>query len=327
MAKVTAGARAALILAFAAQVVLAADSKPVATVGSVSVSASELSRRLAQIPDFQRAALGDSPDKLERSVLDTRIIPELLFGQEGARLKLDQRPALRAREREILRQALEHALSRESAQKTPVTNDDIKAYFEANRARFETPRRIRVWRILTDDEALARKIIADCQGVDGIKRWSQYARENSLDTATQFRDGDLGFVHEDGKTDAPTLRVDPVLFTSADQLADGALAKEPLKEGAHWAVIWRRGSAAAITRTVAQEQGSIRQVLERERIAKAREALLADLRAKYVSAQNDALLETVRFDVEGAPARETHARAAHAAAAGSALPRADRDLR
>lgn len=327
MRRLTAFARTALTFALFTPAVLAADTKPVATVGSASVSGGELSRRLASIPDFQRTALADSPDKLKRVVLETRLIPELLDAQEAERTKLDQRPALVARRREILRQALERALARETAQKTPVTSDDIKAYFEANRARFETPRRIRVWRILTDDEALARKIIADCQGVDGLKRWSQYARENSIDTATQLRDGDLGFVHEDGKTDAPTLRVDPALFASADHLADGELAKEPLKEGSHWAVIWRRGSAAAITRTVQQEQGSIRQVLERERVAEAREAFLAELHAKYVTAQNDALLETVRFDTLGLPPRETHARAAHPAAAGSALPSADHDLR
>jgi len=327
MAKVTAFARATLILAFSAPLAFGADSKAVARVGAVSVDPNELLRRMAQIPNFQRAALADSPDNLARNVLETRIVPELLFSQEAERLKLDQRPVLLARRREILRQALERSISRDVAQKTPVTSADIEAYFAANRARFETPRRIRIWRILTDDEGLARKIIADCQGVDGIKHWSQYARENSLDAATQFRDGDLGFVHEDGKTDTPTLRVDPVLFASADHLADGELAKEPFKEGAHWAVIWRRGSAAAVTRTVAQEQGSIRQVLERERVAKARETLLSDLRAKYVSSQNDALLETVHFDAQGLPGRETHAREAHAATAGSALPRADHDLR
>jgi len=327
MAKLMAFVRAGLLVAVSAPLAVAADSKPVAKVGTVSVSAGELLRRIAQIPSFQRAALAETPDQLARRVLETRVVPELLFSQEAERSKLAQRPALLARRREIFRQALERALSRETAEKNPITNADIETYFAANRMRFETPRRIRIWRILTDDPALARKIIADCQGVDGLKRWSQYARENSLDTATQFRDGDLGFVHEDGKTDTPTLRVDPALFAGADHLSDGDLAKEPIQEGAHWAVIWRRGSAAAITRTLAQEQGAIHQVLERERVAKAREALLATLQAKYVSAKNEALLETVRFDLLARTPIESHAREAHAAAAGSSLPRTDRDLR
>jgi peptidyl-prolyl cis-trans isomerase C len=310
----------AALLLLSATAVFAADAKPVAKVGGEVVTADDLSRRLGRMPEFQRAALADSPEKLKRQVLETVLIPELLCAAEAQRLELGDKPALQNRQREILRQAMEHELRAQSGRNTPVTTDDVKAYFEANRARFETPRRVRIWRILMDDEALAKKIISDSQGVDGLKRWSQYARENSLDKATQLRDGDLGFVHADGKTDTPTLRVDPVLFASADELADGALAKEPVKEGSHWAVIWRRGSAAAIVRTLAQEEGSIRQVLERERLEKAREDLLGTLRVKYVSMTNDSLLDTLHFDGEGLPVRESKPRDAHAATAGSSLP-------
>jgi peptidyl-prolyl cis-trans isomerase C len=309
-----------VLLVFGAPAVFAADAKPVAKVGTETISAADLTRRLAKIPDFQRTALGDTPDKLKRAVLDGFLVPELLYAAEAQRLKLADRPALRDREREILRQAMERELRAESSRDAPVTNDDIKAYFEANLARFETPRRVRIWRILTDDEALAKKIIEDSRGVDGLKRWSQYARESSLDKATQFRDGDLGFVHSDGKTDTPTLRVDPTLFAAADQLTDGELAKEPMKEGTHWAVIWRRGSAAAITRSLAQESGSIRQVLERERLEKARQTLLAELKSKYVSSTNESLLDTLRFDGEGLPSREGKVREPHATAAGSSIP-------
>jgi peptidyl-prolyl cis-trans isomerase C len=312
----------AVMLGLSAPGVLAASAKPVAKVGTEPISAEDLTRRLARIPEFQRAALADTPEQLKRKVLETLIVPDRLYAAEAERLMLTDRPALRDRQREILRQAMERELRAESMRQTPVTNEDIQGYFTANQARFSTPQRVRIWRILTDDEALAHKIISDCQGVDGLKRWSQYARENSLDKATQLREGDLGFVHADGKTDTPTLRVDPVLFASASQLADGELAKEPLKEGSHWAIIWRRGSAPAISRTVAQEEGSIRQVLVRERAEKARQGLLKELRAKYVSVTNETLLDTLRFDPEGVPARESPPREAHAAAAGSSVPTA-----
>ncbi|HEX3777675.1 MAG TPA: hypothetical protein VHV51_24570 [Polyangiaceae bacterium] len=307
------------LLGFSASV-FAADAKPVATVGKETISAADLTRRLAHIPDFQRTALAESSEKLKRQVLETQLVPELLYAQEAERLKLAERPSFAAREREILRQAMERELRAEIEREKPVTSDDVKHYFEANRTRFETPRRIRIWRILIDDEALAKTILTDAAGVDGLKHWSQHAREDSLDKATQFRDGDLGFVHEDGKTDAPTLRVDPVLFASADKLADGELVKEPFKEGLHWAVIWRRGSAPAITRTVAQEEGSIRQVLTRERVEKARQDLLAELKPKYLIALNEGLLETVHFENDGTAARQTEPRAVHAAPAGSSLP-------
>ena len=310
----------ATLLLVTAPAVFAADAKPIAHVGSESVSADALSRRIAKIPDFQRVALGDSPSKLKRQVLDTFIIPDLLYAQEAERLRLGERPTVQNRQRDVLRAAMDHELRQEASAKTPVTVDDIRAYFETNRSRFETPRRIHIWRILSDDEALVKKVIADSKGVDGIQRWSQYARESSLDKATHLRNGDLGFVHPDGDTDTPTLRVDAALFTAADQLKDGELAGEPIKEGLHWAVIWRRGSMKAINRTLEQEQASIRQVLERQRAEHARDELLAELRAKYVSALNEAALDGVRFDSDGLPARETTLPSGHAAAAGSSIP-------
>ncbi len=312
----------ALLLVLSAPAVFGADAKPVARVGSEVVSAEALSRRVGKIPDFQRSALGDSPDKLKRAVLETMLIPDLLYVQEAERLKLGERSSLQARQREILRSAMERELRRESAAKTPVTDADIKAYFETNRSRFETPRRLHLWRILSDDEALAKKIIADSKALDGIQRWSTYARESSLDTATHLRNGDLGFVHPDGDTDTPTLRVDPALFAAADGLSDGDIAPQPVKEGAHWAVIWRRGSMKAVTRSLEQEQGSIRQVLERQRAEQARDALLADLRGKYVTSVNEPALDNVRFDSQALPVRATAAASAHPAAAGSSIPEA-----
>jgi peptidyl-prolyl cis-trans isomerase C len=310
----------ATLLLLSTPAVFAADAKPIARVGSESVSADALSWRIAKIPDFQRAALGDSPSKLKRQVLDTFVIPDLLYSQEAERLKLGERPTVRNRQREVLRAAMDHELRQEARAKTPVTTEDIRAYFEANRSRFETPRRVHIWRILSDDEALAKKVIADAKGVDGIQRWSQYAREGSLDKATHLRNGDLGFVHPDGDTDTPTLRVDPALFAAADQLKDGELAAEPIKEGLHWAVIWRRGSMKAINRSLEQEQGSIRQVLERQRVEQARDALLGELRSKYVSALNEAALENVRFDGDGLPVHDAALPPGHAAAAGSSVP-------
>ena len=311
----------AISLLFSAAAVFAADAKPIAHVGPAAIGSDALTRRLATIPAFQRAALGDTPEKLKRQVLDTWLVPELLYAQEAERLKLGQRPSVQRRKREILRQAMDRQLRAENSAHSPVTPTDIQAYFTANRRRFETPARVRVWRILTDDEALAKRILAESKGVDGIEHWSKFARESSLDTATRLRNGDLGFIHPDGNTDTPSLRVDPALFAAADKLSDGELALEPIREGSHFAVIWRRGSMKPVNRTLAQETDSIRQVLERERLDHARAALLGSLRAKYLAASNEALLETFAFTPEGLPARALGSgRSPHAAPAGSSLP-------
>jgi len=316
------------LLLSSASVVFAAGGKPLATVAGQTVSAADLALRLSKLPDFQRAALASDPQSLKRAVLTALLLPDLMYAAEAERLKLSERPELRERQRAILQGAMDRELFAESARQMPLGEAEIKAYFEANRARFETPRRIRIWRILTDDEALAEKIITDCQGVDGLKRWSEYAREKSLDRATQFRDGDLGFVHPDGKTDTPTLRVDSALFAGAEALSDGQLSKVPIREGAHFAVLWRRGSAAALSRTWVQERGAISQVLERERVQKLRRSLLDELSRKYLSGLNEGLLETVKFDAQGLATRDNREREPRLPAAGSSAPsRTDRGTR
>ena len=79
---------------------------------------------------------------------------------------------------------------------------------------------------------------------------------------------------------------------------------------------------------MAQETGSIRQVLERQRLDQAREQLLTQLLRKFVSASNEALLETFTFTPAGLPERPaSSARPAHAAAAGSSLPLANPSAR
>lgn len=309
-----------VVLLLGASTVLAAAPRPVAQVGSLPVGAEALTRRLAKLPDFQRAALASNPEQLKRKVLETELIPDLLYAQEATRLKLDAEPHAKQRTRELLRDALERQLRQETATQRAVTADEIKAYFEQNRSRFETPRRVHLWRILTDDEALAKKIIADSKGVDGIQRWSQFARESSLDKATHLRNGDLGFVHPDGNTDTPTLRVDPTLFAAADKLSDGELSHEPIKEGLHFAVLWRRGSMKGVSRTLAQEESSIRQVLERKRLEQARDELLTTLRSRYLTLDNEALLETFHFTSEGLPTRSAAPRPNHAPAAASQPP-------
>src|ERR1700761_4889365 len=135
-------ARLPVVLLLSAATVFAADAAPVAHVGNEVVSADALVRRLAKIPDFQREALGTTPDLLKRHVLESQLIPDSLYAQEATRLKLADSPRAQQRTRELLRQAMERELRRQTSAASPVTPDEIKAYFEANRSRFETPHRL-----------------------------------------------------------------------------------------------------------------------------------------------------------------------------------------
>jgi peptidyl-prolyl cis-trans isomerase C len=269
---------------------LAADSGPVVTVGPESADGAAVARALAKVPAFQLAELGADDVARRRAVVDKLLVPEMWGAAEARARGLAKKPRTADRLRDVYARALDAELARETSEKQPVSDVDVQRYFDAHKSRFETPRRIRIWRILVNDEALARKIIAESTGAPGPARWSNFARDHSLDAATKFRDGDLGFVRPDGTTETPRLRVDPALFSAVEGLADGQLAPEPIKVAAGLAVVWRRGSLPAISRTVTQEAGAIRTLLTRERLEAARKSLLVELRRQRLKQLETQLL-------------------------------------
>lgn len=284
---------------------LAADQSPVVlTVGSATMTAADVSRRIAALPAYQVARYGANPEEVKKRFVEEVLVPEMLYGEEGLRKKLQETPGLRDKTRQALREAIDRNLREETLKNQPITQEELKKYFEENKARFETPKRIRVWRIQVADEATAKDIIAKAKGTDGIKQWSEAAREKSLDKATAQRSGDLGFVRADGSTDVPRVQVDPAVFAQADKVGDGTVISAPLKEGDRWSVLWRRGSIEATKRTLEDEGASIRQMLERRRVDTARQELMSRLRKDSVSDFHPELLSNIDASAFGSPRRD-----------------------
>jgi peptidyl-prolyl cis-trans isomerase C len=275
---------------------------PVVQAGKEGADAAAVRRALGRVPAFQLAELGTDDASRRRAVVERLLVPELQAAAEARARGIAERPRTAERLREVYARAMESELSRLSLEKEPVTDADVQRYFDAHRERFETPVRVRIWRIVVKDEELAKKILAESQGAGGPAKWRAFAREHSLDEATKFRDGDLGFVRVDGQTETPQLRVDPALFAAVEKLQDGQLAPEPLKLASGVAVLWRRGTLPPISRTVAQEAPAIRTLLSRERREEARKKLLAELRAERVKLHEVALLETLPDSAFAPPA-------------------------
>jgi peptidyl-prolyl cis-trans isomerase C len=309
----------ALSLALASVPAFAADAPgPVVSAGPETADAGAVARAMRRVPAFQLAELGADDAARRHAVVERSLAPELQRVAEARARGLDKRPRTADRLRELYARAMEAELARTTAEQQPITDADVQKYFDEHRERFETPRRIRIWRILVKDEELAKKIIAESQGAPGPAKWRNFARENSLDTATKFRDGDLGFVRPDGSTETPQLRVDPALFAAVDKLTDGQIVPQPLHVQAGIAVVWRRGSLPPIARTVAQEGPAIRTLLTRQRLETARQSLIAELRGKSLKGLNTQLLETLP-DATFAPPQAS-ARSLPPLPSGSAAP-------
>lgn len=295
----------ALALALAASTALAqtppvpaGNGEVAVTVGASTLSVADVERRLSAIPSFQLRQFGDTPSEIKKKFVETILVPELLAVEEARRRGVEKLPATRDRIRDALRQAMETEL-REAA--NSVSPDEIKSYYDQNKHRFNTPRRLKLWRILVRDESAAKQVLAEVkpEELKSTEKWNKSAREASIDKSTHMRDGDLGFVLPDGQTEMPQLRVDPALFAAADKVKDGELVPEPVKEGEHWAVVWRRGSLEAVNRTLAQEGPAIRQLLSREKVANLSNELAKKLEADLVKNVNYELVKYINVDPSG----------------------------
>jgi peptidyl-prolyl cis-trans isomerase C len=279
-------------------------SKVIVRVGSATMTEGDVSRRLAALPSYQLARYGATPEEQKKKFVAEVLVPEMLFGEEARARKLDSSPNLKDKVRESLRDSIDRGLRDEALKAQPITPEEIKKYYDDNKTRYETPKRIKVWRIQVPDEPAAKAIIALAKGADGPKRWSEEARERSLDKATAQRSGDLGFVRPDGTTDVPRVQVSEAVYAAVDKVPDGTVVSTPLKEGDAYSVLWRRGSIEATKRTLEDETDSIRQLLERRRIETARQDLLKRLKTEQIKESHPDLLQHIEIEASAPNRRE-----------------------
>ena len=264
-------------------------------VGDSTVTVGELEDRLAGIPPYQIRTFGPTRAELVQAYVDQVVVRDLVLG-EGARQKglakepLTHERLLRAKSDATLR-ALRFSLG--SPMTVPAA--DVAAYYDTNRSRFDAPERINVWRILCASEDEAKLVITTARTDLTIPKYQDLARDHSIDKATKYRGGNLGFLAPDGTSNEAGLKVDPVVVKAAGALKDGALSSDPVPEGSAFAVLWRRMTVPPGHKSLEEAEGQIRTTLYRERSEGAEKRLIDDLRAKYVHDYDADPLKVIEF--------------------------------
>lgn len=72
-----------------------------------------------------------------------------------------------------------------------ITDEEVQAYYEENKANFDTPESIEVSHILVEDEETAQKVLDKLKAGEDF---AELAKEYSTDTATAENGGELGFI-------------------------------------------------------------------------------------------------------------------------------------
>jgi peptidyl-prolyl cis-trans isomerase C len=157
--------------------------------------------------------------------------------------------------------------------------EDVEAYYDANRSRYDTPERTQIWRILCKTKDEAQTVLDAAKKDPTSKGFADLAREHSIDKGTNLRGGNLGFITPEGTSNEPGLRVDPAVVKAAQAVHDGELVPAPVAEGENWAVVWRKGTIVATKRPVDQVAAQIRDTLWKARVKDETDELTASLRA------------------------------------------------
>jgi peptidyl-prolyl cis-trans isomerase C len=247
-----------------------------------AITVGELEDRLAALPPFQRATFGADPATVRRAFLDQVLLPEALeaLGAQAAHLER-KLPASSAVER-ARSQAAVRAIRARLGPAASIPMEDVQKYYDANRARYDTSERYQIWRILCKTKEEAQSVLDEAKREPTPKEFGDLAREHSLDKASNLRAGNLGFLTAEGTSSEPGLKVDPAIVHAAQGVRDGELVQAPVPEGDGFAVVWRRGTIAATTRTVDQAAAQIRDAIWKARVKEQTDALVASLRAAHL---------------------------------------------
>ena len=158
----------------------------VATYAGRRLTRGQVLQELERLPGPSRAYLS-APDR-KRQFVENMILNDLLF-DEGKAEGFDRDPDIERQVNDLRKRLVVQKVMRKYQTPPEVTDDEARAYYEANKALYSTTQ-IRASHILVKDEETARALVAELRAHP--ERFADLAREKSTDTATAAKGGDLG---------------------------------------------------------------------------------------------------------------------------------------
>jgi len=271
----------------------------VVRIGSEAITVGEFERRITKLPRFQLATFGTTPAEIRKAFLEKVIIPEYLFAQAAKQGDVEQDIEVRGRVRDVLKSSTLRELREKGAGQTPVTEQEVRLFYESHKAQYDSPARYAIWRILVASKDEAAALIAAAKKDPTPKTWNELARTKSLDKSTNQRGGNMGFVTETGDSSDGKIKVALSIIGAVKAVKDGELVEQPVPEGSGWAVVWRRSSVPEVHRSLREEEQNIRRQIAQERVQSLQEKLLAGLRERGVRDVNPSVLDLIEISSTG----------------------------
>lgn len=275
-------------------------AKTLARVGDTVITVGDFAERLGSQSPYLRARYA-SPER-RREFLDNMIRFELLAIEANKEGLGDSEPVQRVRKQMMVQRMMTELFEDRGIKLADITENEIKAYYDAHREEFQKPAQVRASHILVQREALAKKLLTQLQaGPRDMQMFRELAKQHNIDRETKGRLGDLRFFGEQASDDPAEPKVPAALRKAAFTLKKvGDLYPEVIGTEAGFHVLRLTGKRAALDRSLDDARRLIQNRLWRDKRQEAIDAFVEDLRNKAHIVEDLTLLEKV--DTNRAPA-------------------------
>jgi peptidyl-prolyl cis-trans isomerase C len=270
-----------------------------AKVGETTITLGDFADRLANQSPYLRARYASAERR--REFLDNMVRFELLALEAKKRGHEQQPDVDRVRRQMMVQQMMKEMFDDQGVKLADVTDEEIRAYYEANPKEFRKPAQRRASHILFKDKSKAEAVLKRLQAApDDMELFRKLAEEHNQDPDTKQRHGDLRFFAleaEEGETSPPK----PVRDAAFALEKTGQLQAEVVQSEQGFHVVKLTGERAALERSLEDAHRLIQNRLWRKKREDAIEKFVADLRGKAEIKENLDLLSEVKVDLQ-APA-------------------------
>jgi EpsD family peptidyl-prolyl cis-trans isomerase len=166
-----------------------ADKGPyLAKVGDVKITEADLESEMQNLPDYAQSMFEGKEGK--KRFLDEVIKKEILY-QEALKKGLDKSPEFKQKLEEFKKLTLiSDLLEKEIMSKSGVSEQDMKDYYEKNKADFVATSQIKASHILVKTKEDAQKIL---ERLNNGEKFEALAKEASIDKVSGKNGGELGY--------------------------------------------------------------------------------------------------------------------------------------
>jgi peptidylprolyl isomerase len=256
------------------------SAEPIGKLGSVELTAADLSDSILSLNEAQIASLRADPALLEQ-IARTSLVQKLIL-QEATEKKWQEQPQISARIRRAHDSAITESYLESLSQpaKDFPSEEEVKATYQAARESLKVPRSFRLAQIfIAEDKAKLAKVeeLLSAKGAD----FAKIATEHSQEPTSASRGGEIGWLTE--------TQIDKDLLPPIAKLKLNDVSK-PVKLKDGWHILKLLDARAEHTPTLEQARPQIVKQLRQDKLRSNSQAYLAELLRKHPLQINAAAL-------------------------------------